>query len=77
MNKYEKAYNLLKKYTGYESDCIKELVERATPKKILYCNDNVHYFDCPNCNTSISYNGDVKDHKYCLNCGQALNWEQD
>lgn len=69
----------------YDSmDTLRELVERATPKKPeikeLIRKDNyrdgtnIPRYDwwCPNCNLEhMSGN----DFKYCPSCGQALDWE--
>lgn len=71
----------------YDSmDTLRELVERATPKKPeikeLIRKDNyrdgtnVPRYDwwCPNCNLEhMSGN----DFKYCPSCGQALDWSED
>lgn len=65
---------------------LRELVERATPKKPeikeLIRKDNyrdgtnIPRYDwwCPNCNLEhMSGN----DFKYCPSCGQALDWSED
>lgn len=71
----------------YDSmDTLRELVERATPKKPeikeLIRKDNyrdgtnIPRYDwwCPNCNLEhMSGN----DFKYCPSCGQALDWSED
>ncbi|WP_317414177.1 hypothetical protein [Holdemanella porci] len=67
-------------------DTLRELVERATPKKPeikeLIRKDNyrdgtnIPRYDwwCPNCNLEhMSGN----DFKYCPSCGQALDWSED
>jgi transcription initiation factor IIE alpha subunit len=36
--------------------------------------DEMGYFMCPNCNAAINYTSDREDHKFCLNCGQKLDW---
>lgn len=59
----------------------KELVERATPKKIITdgsaystC-DKVQYI-CPNCKKIMlrAVCARVTKPNYCYNCGQALDW---
>lgn len=71
----------------YDSmDTLRELVERATPKKQeikeLIRKDNyrdgtnIPRYDwwCPNCNLEhMSGN----DFKYCPSCGQALDWSEE
>lgn len=55
---------------------LKELVDKATPKKILRTvNDNGEpflprgYGECPKCKTVVGCN-----NKYCRECGQRLEW---
>lgn len=74
MNKYEKAFNHLREHVSFdtvdEMIDIKELVERATPKKIEYVvglyGKEKH---CPNCDTEV-----LNFANYCHLCGQALGW---
>lgn len=42
-----------------------ELVERDTPKKVVY--DNCVGLICPVCSTNVNY-----AENYCTNCGQAI-----
>ena len=83
MNKYEKALEDLLNEVMYDSDVsksfilIKELVERATLKKSPEVNENIHAFVCPSCETWIDCTGEFKDHKHCLDCGQALDWSEE
>ena len=52
---------------------LKELVERATPKKITQTDKNVEYYieyRCPNCESGVEYN----EQQFCDVCGQALDW---
>lgn len=48
----------------------KELVERATPQKLLYNGEYVSFCKCPNCKKVVPIHGN-----YCPCCGQALYWE--
>lgn len=88
MNKYEKALKEIHK-DAYPNACecwsaehyfdnykiLQELVERATPMKpYLWYENNNKLFDCPKCKTTIEYINDFTEHKFCLNCGQALDW---
>lgn len=48
---------------------------KQIPKKPDEVYDEYDYFVCPCCKESIySSTGDVTDHKFCLECGQALDW---
>ena len=51
---------------------LKELVERATPKKLVATR---HTRRCPSCNRQMSdINNAHPNMKFCPNCGQALDW---
>ena len=70
MNKYE---YLLETHVFDEEDLklIKELIERATPKKTLntkYVLYNEKLVECPICGKN-----DLKAN-FCRHCGQALDW---
>ena len=56
-------------------ELLQELVERALPKKVIHIDEDFHMFVCPNreCRSTIQCTDDY-DHKYCLECGQALDW---
>lgn len=58
----------------YDSmDTLRELVERATPKKLV---STRHTRRCPSCNRQMSdINNAHPNMKFCPNCGQALDWE--
>jgi len=47
----------------------KELVERATPQKLLYNGEYVSFCNCPNCKKVVPIHGN-----YCPRCSQALDW---
>ena len=77
MNKYQEALNVLivcdlkDKFTK-ETDTLKELVDRATPKKpIAFSFSNISGFECPDENCGALLEG-MKQH--CSDCGQALDW---
>lgn len=58
----------------YFSSCetLQELVERATPKKLVATR---HTRRCPSCNRQMSdINNAHPNMKFCPNCGQALDW---
>lgn len=79
MNKYEEALDFVKKHLDSKYDLekvevLQELVDKATPKKILRTvNDNGEpflprgYGECPKCKTVVGCN-----NKYCRECGQRL-----
>ena len=68
---------------------MKQLVDKATPRKI---NANTDWYECPNCLSdlipikldekekeyidSIGYEIKQKHIKYCMHCGQALDWSE-
>lgn len=89
MNKYQEALDLLfmwatNAYCALEADkdcaeylILKELVERATPKKPIKSEEqDIRYvtkYECPNCHQYFT--GRIS--KYCYHCGQALKWEEE
>lgn len=51
---------------------LQELVERATPKKLVATR---HTRRCPSCNRQMSdINNAHPNMKFCPTCGQALDW---
>lgn len=52
---------------------VQELVERATPKRLIATKRTRR---CPSCNRQMSdINNTHPNIKFCQNCGQALDWE--
>lgn len=92
MNKYQKALDTLKKTIFnlapkhkkkvyeliYETNCLQELVDRATPKKPKITMIDKEYgsyqCDCPICGRFLSVNCKWDDTKFCPECGQAIDW---
>ena len=78
MNKYEKSYNSIMKLLSVEQlativkshSIYKELVERATPKKVIYDIDGDEI--CPICKNRAFENWKPN---HCYECGQALLWD--
>lgn len=70
--------NLLREYedTGLTPDQIAELKERDTAKAPIDIEDNYGFFVCPSCGNSIYASDDFESHKFCLNCGQRIRWEE-
>ena len=79
MNTYIEALDFVKKHLDSKCDLrkvevLQELVDKATPKKILRTvNDNGEpflprgYGECPKCKSLVEY-----EDKYCHECGQRL-----
>ena len=69
MTKYEEQYiKMIKGNLDFNSDIIKELVDRATPKKIVMLPNRAWKTNeetCPICSSSFV-------GKFCSNCGQRL-----
>ena len=49
-------------------------LEKQIPKKPKVIFDEYSYFECGNCGEAIYCSDELKTHRYCLNCGQALEW---
>ena len=75
--KKEALVNSLAEYenTGFTPDQIMELKERDTAKAPTEVDEYFGYFECPNCGMAIYASDRLESHKYCLNCGQKLEWE--
>ena len=61
--------------TGLTPEEIVELKERDTAKSPIDIEDNYGFFVCPSCGNSIYASDDFESHKFCLNCGQRIKWE--
>ena len=62
--------------TGLTPEQITELKERDTAKAPIDIEDNYGFFVCPSCGNSIYASDDFESHKFCLNCGQRIRWEE-
>ena len=76
----EKKDELVKALAAYENtgltpDQIMELKERDTAKAPTEVDEYFGYYECPNCGMAIYASDRLESHKYCLNCGQKLEWE--
>lgn len=60
---------------GTVEEC-RESVEKQTPKKPEVSDSDFDYYKCPVCGAYIWATDFVQDHNYCLNCGQAIDWEE-
>jgi len=68
----------LKQYRaiGTPEEC-KIAVEKQRPKKPINPDDDYGTFKCPNCNGLIFTEDRFETHKYCLLCGQKLDWRDE
>ena len=62
--------------TGLTPEQIRELKERDTAKAPIDIEDNYGFFVCPSCGNSIYASDDFESHKFCLNCGQRIQWRE-
>ena len=74
---YERDCEELEQYRaiGTVEEC-RKAVEKQKAKKTKELDTEYEYFICGNCGGAIACTDDFKSHKYCLNCGQAINWEE-
>ena len=61
--------------TDLTPEQIRELKERDTAKAPTEVSDEYGYFECPSCGMAIYASDNFESHKFCLNCGQRLEWE--
>lgn len=62
--------------TGLTPEQIMDLKERDTAKPPIDIEDNYGFFVCPSCGNSIYASDDFESHKFCLNCGQRIQWRE-
>lgn len=67
--------------TDTQFDYIEEIeiatksLKKQIPMKSTEINDECGYFECPACGDLIYADGArFEEHKYCLSCGQRLDW---
>lgn len=60
--------------SGTVEEC-REAVEKQKMKKSIDYDEDLGYFKCPSCGYCIMAD-EFSDHKYCLNCGQAIQWKE-
>lgn len=56
---------------GTVEEC-REAVEKQKVKKPEVIDQDFDYYKCPVCGEYIWATDNINDHKYCLNCGQAV-----
>ncbi|MBM6685448.1 hypothetical protein H9X90_05450 [Faecalicatena contorta] len=59
-----------------QAEQIHELKERDTAKAPKEVSEEYGYFECPSCGKAIYASDNFESHKFCLNCGQRLKWEE-
>lgn len=74
---YERDCNELERYKaiGTVEEC-RETMEKQKPKKPRDIGYDYSYFICPTCGEVIYVYDNFESHKYCLNCGQSIDWEE-
>ena len=70
--------NLLREYedTGLTPEQIMELKARDKAKPPIDIEDNYGFFVCLSCGEAIYASDDFESHKFCLNCGQRIQWRE-
>lgn len=55
------------------------LLERAEPKMVHQSEDDKEFsmFECPECGDAVAYMNEPDEFKYCISCGQALDWSEE
>lgn len=73
-----RLYERLAEYedTGLTTEQIMELKERDTAQAPIDADEDYGFFTCPSCGESIYASDDFESHKFCLNCGQRIRWEE-
>ena len=51
-------------------------VEKQKAIKPEASDSDFDYYKCPVCGEIIWSTDNINDHNYCLNCGQAIDWEE-
>lgn len=51
-------------------------LEKQIPKKPINADYDYELFDCPSCGTKIYADNSIEDFRYCLTCGQAIDWNE-
>jgi predicted RNA-binding Zn-ribbon protein involved in translation (DUF1610 family) len=51
-------------------------LEKQIPKKPTEIDYDCNCFVCPSCGETIYASDNLETHKYCLECGQAINWTE-
>ena len=73
---FEWLQGFIKRYCGGTVEECRETMEKQKPKKPRDIEYDYSYFICPTCGEGIYVSDNFESHKYCLNCGQAIDWEE-
>ena len=75
---HERCTTQLARYedTGLTPEQIIELRDRDTAKAPVDTDVEYDMYVCPNCDMAIGTIGDKRNHRFCLNCGQRIKWEE-
>ena len=75
---HERCTTQLARYedTGLTPEQIMELKERDTAKAPIDADEDYGFFTCPSCGEAIYASDNFESHKFCLNCGQRIKWEE-
>lgn len=59
-----------------DNDIVEQTLKRNEPMKVTQTSNEQDFslFDCPNCGTTMYYVNDLEDFKFCIECGQKLDW---
>ncbi len=57
-----------------EAEVAIKALEKQVPKKPRYIDNDANYFECHACGGAIYSTDSLSTHKYCLECGQAIDW---
>ena len=55
---------------------LKKILERDTARSPIDIDEDYGFFTCSSCGNAIYASDDFKSHKFCLNCGQRIRWEE-
>lgn len=54
---------------------LKKILNRDTAKEPIDADEDYGFFTCPSCGKAIYASDNFESHKFCLNCGQRIKWE--
>lgn len=72
---FEWLQGFIKRYCGGTVKECREAVEKQKAKKPEVIDQDFDYYKCPVCGEYVGATDNINNHKYCLNCGQAIQWE--